>query len=122
MAISDFDIHKKKLEQERMRIEQQLSRIAERNPENPDDWRIKTAEGRPDSADVSELADKFEEMGTQASIGEALKARLSNVIKAIKRIDEGTYGKCEVGNEDIDPKRLDANPAASTCMEHADQS
>ena len=120
MTITNFDIHKHKLLEERARIEQQLSQIADRNPENPDDWRLKKVEGRPDSADVSELADQFEEMGTQSSIGEALKARLSNVIKALGHINDGTYGKCEICKADINPKRLDANPAASLCMEHAE--
>jgi len=120
MTISNLDIYKKKLEQERMRIEHELSKVAEQNPENPDDWRMKGAEGRPDSADVSELADQFEEMGTQASISTALEARLNNVKRALKGIEDGSYGKCDKCGADINPKRLDANPAAITCIEHTD--
>jgi len=120
MTISNLDFYKNKLEQERMRVEHELSKIAERNPENPDDWRMKGVEGRPDSADVSELADQFEEMGTQASISSALEARLISIKKALDKIAKGEYGNCEECGKSIDQKRLDANPAALTCVEHTD--
>jgi RNA polymerase-binding transcription factor DksA len=34
------------------------------------------------------------------------------------KIEAGTYGKCNACGEEIPEARLDANPAALTCMEH----
>ena len=49
----------------------------------------------------------------------ALKADLSAVLLALQKLDLGTYGKCEVGGEDIEAERLAVNPAAVTCFKHA---
>ena len=39
-------------------------------------------------------------------------------LDALERIEKGTYGICEVGNEEIEEDRLNANPAARTCKAH----
>ncbi|MGC8926482.1 MAG: RNA polymerase-binding protein DksA [Myxococcota bacterium] len=41
---------------------------------------------------------------------------LNKIVKALKRIDEGTYGVCESCGEDIDVKRLMARPVATLCI------
>lgn len=43
------------------------------------------------------------------------------VLAALERIDEGSYGTCAVCGERIDDERLEARPEAITCREHADQ-
>ncbi|MBT0993892.1 TraR/DksA C4-type zinc finger protein [Cellulomonas sp. DKR-3] len=45
--------------------------------------------------------------------------RLKEVDAALGRLDEGTYGRCVVGGEPIDPARLAARPTATTCVAHA---
>jgi len=42
---------------------------------------------------------------------------LQAVAEALKRIDEGTYGKCLECGKDIPVKRLEAFPSASHCVE-----
>ncbi|MBI5045573.1 MAG: TraR/DksA C4-type zinc finger protein [Candidatus Niyogibacteria bacterium] len=118
--ISDLDFYKNKLKEEETRLEKELSTLAIRNPEHPEDWQPTTPELNPQLSDDSELADKFEEFDTQFGIETALEERLIGVKKALKRVAEGTYGKCEKCHEVIDPKRLNANPAAITCLKHAD--
>jgi DnaK suppressor protein len=45
-----------------------------------------------------------------------LEQRLRDIIDAQDRLSEGSYGRCaECGNE-IDPKRLVADPAATLCL------
>ena len=44
---------------------------------------------------------------------------LMYVENALSRIENGTYGECEVCGEDIEPKRLEAIPYATLCMQHA---
>ena len=41
------------------------------------------------------------------------------VENALSRIENGTYGKCEVCGEQIEEQRLHALPYATLCMEHA---
>ena len=53
------------------------------------------------------------------SLGENAEQRLSEIEGALKRIDDGTYGTCVVGGEQIDEQRLEAMPWASLCIDHA---
>ncbi|MCX7958302.1 MAG: TraR/DksA C4-type zinc finger protein [Deltaproteobacteria bacterium] len=41
---------------------------------------------------------------------------LNKIIKALKMIDEGTYGVCESCGDDIDVKRPMARPVATLCI------
>ncbi len=48
-----------------------------------------------------------------------LEIRYNEIKKALEKINSGKgYGLCEVCNEPIDPARLEANPAATTCKKH----
>lgn len=42
------------------------------------------------------------------------------VVRAIERLDDGSYGRCAVCQQPIDDERLEARPEAETCREHAD--
>ena len=46
---------------------------------------------------------------------------LGEIDAALQRIEEGTYGKCRVGGEDIPADRLEAIPWTSVCIEHAER-
>ncbi|MFA6973963.1 MAG: TraR/DksA C4-type zinc finger protein [Parcubacteria group bacterium] len=46
----------------------------------------------------------------------ALEKKLQDVLDALKRMEAGTYGRCEQCNEEIDPERLKVNPSAKTCI------
>lgn len=60
--------------------------------------------------------EKFQEaVGLQTNINGLLKA----VNKALKKIDEGTYGVCEVCKEKIEAGRLKAFPEAVLCASDA---
>ena len=52
-------------------------------------------------------------------MGEA-RQNLSYVENALRRIESGTYGECEVCGEQIEEQRLEALPYATLCMEHAE--
>lgn len=42
------------------------------------------------------------------------------VQEALGRLDDGTYGRCAVCDQQIDDERLEARPEVPTCREHAD--
>ncbi len=81
------------------------------------DWEV-SSQNDTTEPDPNDLADRFEDFEEKSSEMNALEARLKDVNDALKKIDDGAYGKCEVGGEDIEEARLGANPAARTCMEH----
>jgi DnaK suppressor protein len=53
------------------------------------------------------------------SILEQLEAELGDLDAALRKIDEGTYGTCEVCGKEIESERLEAMPGTRTCFEHA---
>jgi RNA polymerase-binding transcription factor DksA len=53
------------------------------------------------------------------SILDQVESELSDVEHALRRLDDGTYGECEVCGQAIGPERLAATPAARRCGEHA---
>ena len=68
----------------------------------------------PQSLDPVELGTELESLARNESITNDLEARYKNVIDALKKIELGTYGICEVSGDPIELDRLDANPAART--------
>lgn len=113
----DTTSFKQKLEDERRLLEEELSSLGRKNPDVKGDW-----EAVPDSGDVDAdenvKADRYEEMGERSGIGTELEERLLNVNRALKKIEDGTYGTCEISGEPIEEDRLRANPAARTCKKH----
>lgn len=81
-------------------------------------WNARSEESG-EEADHTDTADKIEELITNVPIVNDLEARLHDVEDAVKKIDSGMYGICEVGNEPISLDRLKANPTARTCVAHA---
>ena len=59
------------------------------------------------------------EQGEHRALLGSLKDALSDVERALGKLDDGTYGKCEVCGEDIAEARLEAMPAARYCINHA---
>ena len=53
------------------------------------------------------------------SILQQLEAEISDLDAELRKIDEGTYGACEICSKDIEPDRLEAMPGTRTCIEHA---
>jgi DnaK suppressor protein len=65
------------------------------------------------------------DMGTETferekdlSILEQIEAELADVEHAIRRLDAGDYGTCEVCGKPIPDERLEVMPAARLCLEH----
>lgn len=117
----DTNKFKELLESEKKDLVEQLSHVGRINPEDPNDWIPAPSDDREDHADQSDRADQMEELGEHIAEERLLEGRLKDVLAALKRIDDGNYGKCNEGGEehDIEEARLEANPAANTCVAHA---
>ena len=117
----DLNYFRKKLEEERAILETQLKSVGQKNPAVPGDWEPQRPEFNAQTSDENEMADVFEEFETDASIEAALEGKLNEIKAALKRMDEGTVGKCAMDGKAIDPERLEANPSASRCVKQTDQ-
>src|SRR3954452_7985385 len=53
---------------------------------------------------------------TEIGVGASLEAGLERTERALAKLDEGTYGRCDVCGEPIAEKRLQAMPDAGTCV------
>lgn len=110
---------KEKLTAEEKILEEELSHIGKINPNNPKDWEATAPDLNLLKADKNEMSDNFEEFENRAAVEIELEDRLKDIKLALKKIEDGSYGKCEVDDKDIEIARLEANPAARTCIEHA---
>ena len=82
-----------------------------------------------ENASISELSslDQHQgDIGTETferekdfSLVEQLEAEIGDLDAALRKIDDGTYGVCEICGRDIEPERLEAVPGTRTCIEHA---
>jgi RNA polymerase-binding transcription factor DksA len=115
--MNDFAIYRSRLEEEKALLERELATVGRRNPANPADWEPASGEVVHES-DPSDQADHMEQFGENTAILTDLEARYKDVIDALKRIEDGTYGICAVSGEPIEPERLEADPAARTSMAH----
>lgn len=57
---------------------------------------------------------------TRQLLAEEARQNLIYVNEALSRIENGTYGECEVCGKTIQEERLKAVPYATLCMEHAE--
>lgn len=113
----DTEIQKTKLEEEKAKLEAELATVARRNPSNPADWEA-VPQGTGQEADENDAADLQEGYGENAAILAELEPRYNDVLAALARITEGTYGTCVVSGEEIEEARLMADPCAKTCTAH----
>lgn len=120
--IHNTDEFKVQLEKELETLTHELESLGRKNPNNPSDWEA-TAEDDPIShpADPSDTADQKEEYEERAGILNQLEIRWNEVKHALERIEKGTYGTCEISGEPIELERLEANPAARTCIAHMNE-
>lgn len=108
---------KELLEKELETLETELSTVGRKNPENAGDWEA-TEKMDIDTADEDEVADSMTEYENNKGILDQLETRLSEVKSALKKIEDNTYGICEISGQPIESDRLEANPAARTCKAH----
>jgi RNA polymerase-binding transcription factor DksA len=107
----------KKLEEEKLRLEAGMQGVGRKNPAVPGDWENAPTEANTES-DPVDRADVITMRDTDAAVLDALEARYDSTIAALHRIENGTYGTCEVCGQPIVEARLEANPAATTCTAH----
>ena len=117
MILMNTEHFKKKLEEEKVRLESEMGHIGRRNPAVPDDWEPVPSETGAE-ADLADQADVIVNHENTSAILDDLEARYDRVLGALAQIENKTYGKCRVCDAAIVEARLEADSAATTCMAH----
>lgn len=105
---------KSQLESEKLRLEQELARIA--NPTGtPGEYETRFEDiGREEGDSETETEQYIDNIAVENT----LEQKLQDVIEALGRIENGAYGKCVECGEEIAIERLKAYPSAKICMNH----
>lgn len=74
-----------------------------------------------DLSDETDLASSLIQQQLNCTIRDREYAKLRRIDFALDRIQEGTYGHCEECEEEITAKRLENQPWADLCIQHAEE-
>jgi DnaK suppressor protein len=56
---------------------------------------------------------------TEIGVGESLESSLARTERALAKLDEGSYGRCDACGASIGPERLKARPESVLCIDCA---
>ena len=116
MDKNELDQLKKRLLAEKEDLLNSLNNIGKKSVRNanPEDFDADYPEyGDKDDDNAAEIATYSD----QLSLESELEEMIGNIDMALKKIDNGTYGKCEVCGQDIGDERLQALPTARLCID-----
>ena len=99
---------RERLESERDSLATQVAALTPGSASGPE-----FDEGFADSGQVAA------EQGENMVLAGQLRNELDEVERALGKLDDGTYGACEICGEPISEARLEAMPATRFCITHA---
>lgn len=112
----DLQYIKEQLQTKEKELQDSIAGLTEAYPEPVD--AIQASEG---PQDFEEVAVDFLETQQEQSIMVNQQALLQEAKDALKRIEDGTYGRCVDCGKPIPENRLQAIPWASRCVEDAEK-
>jgi DnaK suppressor protein len=100
-----------RLEAERKRIQDELGQLTSSGTHPMDERR----EGSPFGKREEEATESME-LEKRLALENRLRSLLTELERAIQKLNDGTYGNCDVCGMAIDPARLEVLPQAILCM------
>ena len=114
MAQTEVDLNhfRQRLDEMRASIQDELERLQEEtsNVNQDTSYGVKNHPAE----DATELEQRERNMAVRGE----MEREMGRIEHALARIEEGTYGVCEIGGELIPVERLEARPAATLCIRH----
>ncbi len=108
--VTNFNILRSRLESEHKRLTDELEQLAA--SVRPADER---REGSPFGKREEEATEAIE-LEKRLAMEKRIRDQLVEVEHALHKLAEGTYGRCDVCGQSIDPARLEALPQATLCL------
>ena len=99
----------------RQRLLDVEAHLSARGADEREQARQQVVDDPHDTADDSVTDEAESEDFTEAELDATV---LQQVRDALQRIDDGTFGRCVVDGEPIEPKRLEAVPWTPYCLKH----
>ncbi|HEY97506.1 MAG TPA: TraR/DksA family transcriptional regulator [Dehalococcoidia bacterium] len=108
---TDYSELRKKLKSEQKRLEEELEQI-HTSASSSDERR----EGSPFGKREEEATETLE-LEKRLTMENRIRQELVGIEHALRKFDEGTYGKCDNCGKSIAKARLEALPQASLCLD-----
>jgi len=112
----DIAEYRSRLEDERARLLHAVGFLVKENPGSVSDELGELAEGGTDNH-LGDMATAMYDRELDEGLEEGAQQTVSEIEAALRRIDDGTYGVCEVCGKPIAPERLAAIPWARRCID-----
>jgi DnaK suppressor protein len=103
-VIKDLEKVKKELQQRKMELEQELMRMSQE----------KVSDDQVQDPGDQAMTSTMESLRTSLQAAELMEYK--RILRALEKIDEGTYGVCVDCSEPIKEKRLKLYPNAERCL------
>jgi DnaK suppressor protein len=113
---SDLDLEhfRELLLEERVRLEEELEQVRNRHTDMDN---ALPEEGEGGDEDTADLAAAMMDKEMDLSVEDEIEDMLSQVDRALQKLEEGSYGICDVSGKDIPVNRLEAIPYATLTVE-----
>jgi RNA polymerase-binding transcription factor DksA len=117
--MSDIDTNelRTRLEEERARLTNAFAFLERENPGSLEDELGEVAAGNDNH--LGDLATATYDRELDEGLEEGVQQTLYEIAEALKRMDDGSYGVCEVCGKAIGAERLSAIPWTRRCIEDA---
>jgi RNA polymerase-binding protein DksA len=116
MSTIDTAEYRKKLEEEKARLEHAVGFLERENPGSISEELGEVAEGGTDNH-LGDTATAMYDRELDEGLEEGARDTLVEIEAALQRIEDGTYGVCEVCGKPIGAERLAAIPWTRLCID-----
>lgn len=116
MTDIDTDQYRRRLEDERARLTNAVQFLERENPGSLEDELGEVSAGGTDNH-LGDTATATYDRELDEGLEEGAQQTLADIDDALRKIEEGSYGTCEVCGEPIGAERLSAIPWARLCID-----
>ena len=116
MTSIDTSEYRTLLEEERQRIADAIAYLHEENPRNMEDELGELA-GRGSDNHLGDMATVTFDRELDEGLEEGAQQTLTQIDRALAKLDDGSFGTCESCGKPIAEERLRARPWATLCID-----
>lgn len=92
-------------------LEGSVSTLERENPSEDPREQVRFAQ------DTGDAASQLTEADREGAVLDAARGQREQVLAALVRVDDGSYGRCVDCDTDLSAERLDARPEAARCID-----